>query len=310
MLIQPYTEASKNEWDNFISSAANATFLHRRDYMDYHSDRFRDCSVLIRNEKGKIVALLPACRENTTVYSHKGLTYGGLLLPRRHLQVPETVELFSLLAKHFRSLGMTELIYKPVPHIFTDYPSETDIFALHSLGATISQCGLSSAIPLGQPLLFNETSRQLAAKTNFSYTTASPLSGFWNQLTGILDKRHNAKPVHSLEEMELLMNRFPNNIKLVEARSAGGSLLCGAILYITNKTVHFQYIAVSNEGRDSGAFPWLVRQIIENECQGKQFLDFGTSNIPGTNLLDSGLINQKYGLGARPVAFLTFSLAL
>lgn len=310
MLIQPYTPSLKNEWDNFVSSAANATFLHLRDYMDYHSHRFNDCSLIIRNDKGKIAALLPACFDNKTVYSHKGLTYGGLIVPRRHFPIPDTVEVFTLLVNHFRAMGMKEFVYKPVPHIFTDYPSEADIYALHQMGATVENCRLSSAIPLEQPLLFNETARQLAAKNRLIYSTHSSPAEFWNLLTDILASRHDAKPVHSLAEIELLMSRFPDNIRLVEARNEQGTLLCGSVLFISNKTVHFQYIAVNEEGRETGAFQWLVKEIIANECHGKQFLDFGTSNIPGTNRLNDGLINQKYGLGGRPVAFLTFSLAI
>ena len=37
----------KDRWDEFIAtSARNATFLHCRGYMDYHSDRFNDMSLM------------------------------------------------------------------------------------------------------------------------------------------------------------------------------------------------------------------------------------------------------------------------
>lgn len=310
MVVQPYNPSLKNEWDSFVENTANATFLHRRDYMDYHSDRFRDCSVLIRNDKGKIVALLPACFEDKTVYSHKGLTYGGMLVARRHFAPAQMVEAFNLLLSHFRNMGMKKLIYKPVPHIFTPYPSEADIFALSQAGATISRCQLSSAIPLNNPLLFNDSSRQRASNNIFNYVISSSPDEFWQLLNSVLSSRHETKPVHSLQEIQLLMNRFPNNIKLTLARASDNSLLAGALLFITSQTVHFQYIAVSDDGRKAGVFPWLVKQIITNECNGKQFLDFGTSNIPETNELDTGLSNQKYFLGGRPVAFLSFALDL
>ena len=41
------------EWDNFVASAKNSTFLHMRPYMDYHSDRFNDYS-LVAMKGGKI----------------------------------------------------------------------------------------------------------------------------------------------------------------------------------------------------------------------------------------------------------------
>lgn len=55
-------------------------FFDRR-YMDYHSDRFADNSLMFYNEKtGKLYALLPANRCGDVLYSHQGLSYGGLVM--------------------------------------------------------------------------------------------------------------------------------------------------------------------------------------------------------------------------------------
>lgn len=62
--VELYTAAMKEEWDAFVDSSRNATFLLRRDYMDYHSDRFTDCSLIIRHGD-KPVALLPASRHGS-----------------------------------------------------------------------------------------------------------------------------------------------------------------------------------------------------------------------------------------------------
>lgn len=78
--VELYTAAMKEEWDAFVDSSRNATFLLRRDYMDYHSDRFTDCSLIVRHGD-KPVALLPASRHGSEARSHGGLTYGGLVLP-------------------------------------------------------------------------------------------------------------------------------------------------------------------------------------------------------------------------------------
>ena len=34
-------------WDTFVQESKNGTFLFVRDYMDYHRDRFQDCSLLV-----------------------------------------------------------------------------------------------------------------------------------------------------------------------------------------------------------------------------------------------------------------------
>ena len=57
--IERYTPALAREWDDFIGRSRNGTFLLRRGYMDYHSDRFVDCSWVVRR-RGGIRAVLPA----------------------------------------------------------------------------------------------------------------------------------------------------------------------------------------------------------------------------------------------------------
>ena len=46
--------------------------------MEYHKERFEDFSLLVF-DKVKLVAVLPANRVDNKVYSHQGLTYGGLV---------------------------------------------------------------------------------------------------------------------------------------------------------------------------------------------------------------------------------------
>ena len=78
--ILRYEGSMASQWDEMVRSSRNGTFLHQRGYMDYHSDRFTDCS-LIAMHNGKPCALLPACIEGDTLFSHRGLTYGSWLVP-------------------------------------------------------------------------------------------------------------------------------------------------------------------------------------------------------------------------------------
>ena len=66
-------------WDNFVENCKNATFLFKRDFMDYHKSRFDDFSLMIYNDSN-LIALVPANIDGTDVYSHQGLTYGGILI--------------------------------------------------------------------------------------------------------------------------------------------------------------------------------------------------------------------------------------
>ena len=76
--ITRYTAAQSAEWNEFVERSKNGTFLFHRSYMDYHADRFTDHSLMVWN-KGRLSALLPANEHDGTLYSHQGLTYGGLI---------------------------------------------------------------------------------------------------------------------------------------------------------------------------------------------------------------------------------------
>ena len=86
-----YSAGDKERWDRFVRRSKNGTFLMQRDYMDYHADRFQDCSLMIFCNR-KLTALLPGNLSGSCFYSHQGLTYGGMLLsPSITLQQVESV---------------------------------------------------------------------------------------------------------------------------------------------------------------------------------------------------------------------------
>ena len=77
--IHRYTAAYHRNWNDFVSESSNGTFLFLREYMEYHADRFTDYSLLVY-DGNKLLALLPANRSGDVLYSHAGLTYGGLIV--------------------------------------------------------------------------------------------------------------------------------------------------------------------------------------------------------------------------------------
>ena len=74
--IERYSPERFDEWNNFVAASKNGTFLFDRRYMDYHSDRFSDFSLMFHDEKHRLVAVLPANAEGDVLQSHLGLTFG------------------------------------------------------------------------------------------------------------------------------------------------------------------------------------------------------------------------------------------
>ena len=73
-----YSPLQKTVWDDFIENSKNGTFMLKRDYMDYHADRFKDFSLMFY-EDDKLIAVMPASVHGDEIRSHGGLTYGGIV---------------------------------------------------------------------------------------------------------------------------------------------------------------------------------------------------------------------------------------
>lgn len=313
--VLTYTPELQQGWDKAVSEARNGTFLFMRRYMDYHADRFTDRSLIITDENGEIRALFAAAvrrgdETGDTVTAHAGLTYGGLIMSPR-LYVPQILEIMGLVAEHYRSMGYKRLVYRAVPHIFHRLPAEDDVYALFRMGGRLTGCMLSSSIRSGQPRKLSENARRgvrRAVSEGVCITLDDDWEGFHAMLTDNLAERHDAVPVHSLEELKMLALSFPDNIKMITARSREGELLAGTVLYITDTCTHTQYIASTETGRIMRAVSLLLDSVI-NQAQ-TEWVDLGTSCLDGGRILNEGLIRQKYGFGLRGTAFCTYTLDL
>ena len=108
--IHKYEASDKIIWNEFLLKCKNYHFMFNRDFMEYHADRFEDCSLIFKNEKGKIVALLPGNIKDNIFYSHQGLTFGGFLITR-DVHAADMLELFNLLKIYLKQKNIDKIIY-------------------------------------------------------------------------------------------------------------------------------------------------------------------------------------------------------
>lgn len=304
MEIRRYRREDKELWNSFVSKARNATFLFDRNYMDYHADRFDDNSFMFYH-KGKLKAVLPANVAGDTFYSHQGLTYGGLLLDKK-ATVEDVLECFDSLNSWLRKNGISKVVYKALPWIYQQYPSQEDLYALTwKCKAQLISRDISSTIVIDNKLKFAESRKsgiRKALSLNIEVGESNDVDGFWHVLEDNLGNRYNAKPVHTASEMKLLMSRFPNNIKLYVAKM-NGEIVGGTLIYVTPQVVHTQYISASVEGKKHGALDLLFDYIINKVYANCRYFDFGKSTEQGGAYLNEPLIFQKEGFGGRGVCY-------
>ncbi len=310
MIIEPYTPSLRQEWDDAVTASRNGVFQHYRAYMDYHSDRFDDCSVLARDDRGRVLAILPAHAAGTSVCSHRGLTFGGWLMSRR-ADMPAMMEIWEASSRHYAERGFTSLYYRPAPYIYHTYPAEEDLYALFRAGGALEAAQVSSVIDLASPLGFDMSYRQSvrkAAAAGIVVCETDAFAAFWEILADVLDARHGAKPVHTLEEIELLHSRFPAEIKLYGAY-LDGRMIAGVVMYYGRTVAHSQYTAASDAARRLRALPLLYSHIMdESTRKGLRWFDFGTSCEDAGRYLNEGLVRQKCAFGARAVVYNAYTV--
>lgn len=296
----------QQSWDEFVAHSRNATFLHFRAYMDYHSDRFHDHSLVFRNDKGNIVALLPANAEGETLYSHQGLTYGGLIIAMK-TSAREVIEAFRLLTDYAKEHGFKKIIYKPVPSHYHRYPCEEDLYALfYATHSALEARNIASVIDFRQPLTWSQNRRLGVnrAKRNGLYVKETDdFADFWKILEDNLRERYDAAPVHSLAEITMLKDRFPDNIRLFMAYDSCHCPQAGTVIYDTNGVAHSQYISSTSEGKQLHAVDILFSEVVRHYASTHRYFDFGTSNEQGGTFLNETLIHQKEGFGARAIIY-------
>ena len=332
MTVVPYSVNKRDVWDTFVQESKNGTFLLQRSFMDYHSDRFFDCSLLVYDGEApadeykgnhlttkNLVAVFPANYDEQTksVYSHQGLTYGGLIVLPEITQM-EVITIMQAILCYYRDfMQAMKVYYKPIPYIYSIYPCDEDLYALFRAGAQLTRRLVSTAIHQRSTLKMRTLRMRQAKKAvdhgcyleRITETDEVGLLEFWNLLEDVLRTYHNSKPVHTYQEILLLMQLFPKNIKLYVVRCEE-HIVAGCVIFETRQVAHVQYIAAGKEGREYGALDLLFRHLINERYKQMEYVDMGTSNENDGKFLNEGLIFQKEGFGGRAVCYDTYEVDL
>ena len=300
--IKLYEKSKKNDWDSFLDTAKNSHFFFYRDYMEYHSDRFLDFSLIILDQKEKIVALLPANIKDNVLHSHQGLTFGGFLIDDK-MKTETMLEIFKTLRIYLKKENIQKIIYKCIPYIYHIHPAEEDCYALFRNDAKLFRRDVTTTIYLSEKIKYQEQRKRAvkkAVKNNLIFEESKDFRSYWGILEATLNAQHGARPVHTVDEIENLVTLFPENIKLFVAKKEN-EILGGVLVFENTQIVHTQYLANSIIGRDVGALDFVIDKLINEIYKDKKYFDFGISNENDGRFLNTGLIAQKEGFGARAV---------
>jgi hypothetical protein len=308
--IQRYAASDHELWNALNAQAKNGHFLFDRNFMEYHADRFQDSSYIFLDES-KPIALLPANRSGDTLYSHQGLTFGGLVLDQRATSF-RVLEMWDMLLADLRSRGIRRFVYKPLPLIYHRSPAQEDLYALFRHGARLVRRDVTTTIDCSAPGARSKRRQRgvkKAIKANLAFVESYDWQEFWMVLSDTLRLKHGVIPTHTLEEIVRLAKLFPTSIRLYTAQ-AEERTLAGVVMFETATVAHAQYIAASAGGREVGALDGLFDFLIERYRTTHRFFDFGISNEDNGRVLNEGLVNQKEEFGGSTVVHDVYELAI
>jgi hypothetical protein len=288
LTVERYQHSQKPNWDRFVAEGKNSTFILHRDYMDYHADRFNDHSLIVWRE-GQIAAVLPAnLTSDNTLVSHQGLSYGGFVL-RRDVTLLGALQICQAALQFMHGRSIKKLIYKRVPSFYNTLPDGEMDYAMFLLDARLFRRDTAAVLPQADRLPIRRGKKSVINKGKRSGLLVredKDFKSFWSQiLEPRLRAKYGLKPVHSSDEIQLLADRFPQNIRLFST-FMDDRPVAGNVVFETPTVAHFQYSAIHPEGELIGALDVLSEWLVQVEYKNKRFVDFGVCNENNGRMLN------------------------
>ncbi|AUC79332.1 hypothetical protein CW736_08025 [Nonlabens sp. MB-3u-79] len=280
--VQKYLLENAAEWNAFVKQSVNGTFLLDRNFMDYHQERFEDHSLMMHLD-GQLMCCIPAHVKDGIFYSHRGLSYAGLIISAN--AATNIDRIVDALLEYLKGLAFAKAELQLPPVSYQSINKEiADV--LEQKGFTPNRKLHNQSVALDQEI-------QVSPKKSIGYRngkfeglrmeTTNDFRSFWEEvLTPQLAERYHSKPVHSLIEIELLASRFPENIIQYNVYREG-ALLAGITFFIKGNIVKSQYTASSPDGLKTDAVAYVYMEAM------KEFKEKGCS------LMDYGPVNEKDG---------------
>jgi len=307
--IARYYEVDGAAWDAFVENAVNSTFLHTRGFYNHNSENLKDdCSFMFYDDN-ELIAVLPANiydKSNMRIlHSYLRSTYGGVIM-KQGVKTTDIIQCLQLLDDEAKHLQVNEIIIRQPFSIYNNAQTGSIDYALWKTGFGIKYREVEFAIDLSMPLQYNSSTQRsvkAAAKKGVTVAENTQIDVYWQILTDNLQERYGVKPVHSFEDIILLMqNVGAEKVKLFAA-FVGEKMIGGILCFITNKqSIHAQYIASVNEYQEYRPLNAVIHHIaIWAAENGYKYFNLGMATEPGGEVINEGLMRFKEGFGAQGV---------
>ena len=307
MEIFKYNASKRKEWNDFLKLSKNGTFLLNRNFLEYHSEKFKDYSLMFYNNK-TLVALLPLNINDNNLFSHGGLTYGGFIVSR-NITTILMLDIFEKLISFLKESKIKKLVYKSIPHIYHKIPSEEESYCLFRYKFSLLKREISSSINMKTTNISGKkiNGYRRGAKLGLKINETSDCSLIIKIINYTLNEKYNTKAVHTADELNFLKLKFKNEIKFLNLE-INNEIEGGAILFLANDVVHAQYVTTSKKAKQSRGLDFIVCYIHEQFRTQFKWFDFGISTEKNGLILNKNLIKSKEEFGLSGICYDTYEL--
>ncbi len=313
-----YTEADREEWEEFLGRCNNATMFHNQAFLDYHpAGRFLFAHVMFRRN-GKLVAVLPGGffqgRERQ-FWSPIGASYGGFTAEDPNFAT--ALEIVDCFVDYARSKGWDEAFIIPPPIIYNTNISQHFEYAMLYRHFDFELHYISHAIHCKHGADFLAHFDKTARKTIHKILREKQISirdsddyGTFHRILLANKAKHNARPTHSLEELLRLRELMPDKLRLMMVYE-GDTPIAGSLLFLANSQVVLCFYNMLLYEYEHLKPIYLimyetVRRAVE---EGYEWVDIGVSQDtkdPNPMTPSLGLIEFKERFDARGVLRSTY----
>lgn len=315
--IVKYNEQYKKEWDLFVNvESINGTFLHTRDFLNYHpKGRFIDNSYMIYDKKDKLAAVVPAClvmkNEKKVLYSHKGSTFGGIVINKKNYRVEKIMLIVEIIEKQVIKEEIDEIEYKFTSSVYSTEPDSLFEYIFFNKGyneykelnllVNYSNYNDNIIKNLSKGKKYSVSKSEKAGCKFIQLNSKNEIIEFYNILCHNLNK-YNVKPVHTLNELiEFKDFRLRNECSFFGIE-LNQKIVAGAMMFYFNKVnvAHTQYLCALPEYDGLSPMSFLYYSLIkEMKTRGYKKLTWGIVTEEHGKYLNMGLANSKEAFGGE-----------
>ena len=310
--IEKFSNINDEKWDNFImKDSINGTFLHSRKFLNYHKNKFKDHSLIIKKNTS-IVAVIPACevvKEGKRIfYSHQGSTFGGIVINSAYNNISHIDSSVNILEHYLKEQNFDKVVLKNTSELFCNENTSLLEYFYFKYGYR-NYNELSLYIDFKKYNSIIENNFSASKRRDFKYSlkynmqfkilkTDNEINDFYKLLVLSLIN-HNTKPVHSLEELLDFKNSRLSDIVKFYGVYYDNYLIAGSMVFNFNNTVfHTQYLASNPVYSNYYPMNFLNYNLIKEAYMNNyRFFSFGISTEEQGKVLNTSLAQFKEGFG-------------